>query len=139
MKDAIAKGARVMTGGAPLPGPGLYYAPTVLTDVDHSMRCMTEETFGPLLPIMKVADAEEAVRLANDSRYGLQSALFTRDVRSGAELARRIEAGACCVNDAQVNFTAYEAPMGGWKTLGHRKPPRRRAGSASTATSRRCW
>jgi acyl-CoA reductase-like NAD-dependent aldehyde dehydrogenase len=99
-------------------GPGRFYPPTVLVDVDHSMKVMTEETFGPLLPIMRVEDAEDALRLANDSPYGLQSSVFTRDVRKGELLARRIEAGVCCVNDAQVNFMAFEAPMGGWKSSG---------------------
>jgi acyl-CoA reductase-like NAD-dependent aldehyde dehydrogenase len=118
VEDAVAKGAKVLCGGARAPGPGRFYPPTVLVDVDHTMKCMTEETFGPLLPIMKVADADEAIRLANDSKYGLQSAVYTRDTRKGEEVARRIEAGACCVNDAQVNFTAFEAPMGGWKSSG---------------------
>jgi acyl-CoA reductase-like NAD-dependent aldehyde dehydrogenase len=118
VEDARAKGARVLTGGAPVPGPGRFYPPTVIVDVDHTMKVMTEETFGPLLPIMEVADADEAVRLANDSPYGLQSAVYTRDLRKGEAIARRMEAGACCVNDAQVNFTAFEAPMGGWKTSG---------------------
>jgi acyl-CoA reductase-like NAD-dependent aldehyde dehydrogenase len=118
VKDAVAKGAKVMTGGAPGAGPGNFYPPTVLVDVDHTMRCMTEETFGPLLPIMKVADAEEAVRLANDSVYGLQSAVFTRDLDKGEEIGARLQAGACCINDAQVNFMAFEAPMGGWKSSG---------------------
>jgi acyl-CoA reductase-like NAD-dependent aldehyde dehydrogenase len=116
VKDAVAKGGRVLVGGAR--GEGQFYEPTVLVDVDHTMRCMTEETFGPLLPIMKVADADEAVRLANDSPYGLQAAVFTRDLERGEQIARRIEAGACCVNDAQVNFMAFEAPMGGWKGSG---------------------
>jgi acyl-CoA reductase-like NAD-dependent aldehyde dehydrogenase len=118
VKDAVAKGARVLTGGEPAPGPGRFYPPTVIVDVDHTMRCMTEETFGPLLPIMKVADAEEAVRLANDSPYGLQAAVYTRDIAKGQAIGRRLEAGACCINDAQVNFTAFEAPMGGWKSSG---------------------
>jgi acyl-CoA reductase-like NAD-dependent aldehyde dehydrogenase len=118
VRDAVAKGARVLTGGAPAPGPGRFYPPTVLVDVDHTMRCMIEETFGPLLPIMRVADADEAVRLANDSPYGLQSAVYTRDVRKGEAIGRRLEAGACCINDAQVNFMAFEAPMGGWKSSG---------------------
>jgi acyl-CoA reductase-like NAD-dependent aldehyde dehydrogenase len=62
----------------------------VLVDVDHTMKCMTEETFGPTLPIMKVADAEEAVRLANDSPYGLGSSVFTRDTERGEQIARRL-------------------------------------------------
>jgi acyl-CoA reductase-like NAD-dependent aldehyde dehydrogenase len=96
----------------------MFYEPTVLVDVDHSMSCMTEETFGPTLPIMKVGDAEEALRLANDSPYGLQASVWTKDTRRGEQLARRVEAGAVCVNDAQVNYTALELPMGGWKTSG---------------------
>jgi acyl-CoA reductase-like NAD-dependent aldehyde dehydrogenase len=118
VKDAVAKGAKVLTGGHPGSGPGRFFEPTVLVDVDHSMKCMQEETFGPTLPIMKIADAEEGVRLANDSNYGLQASVWTKDVDKGEALARRIEAGVVCVNDAQVNYTALNLPMGGWKTSG---------------------
>ena len=118
VKDAVAKGARVLTGGKQAPGPGAFYEPTVLVDVDHSMACMTEETFGPTLPIMKVRDDEEALRLANDSPFGLQASVWTKNVQRGEQLARRVEAGAVCVNDAQVNYTTLELPMGGWKTSG---------------------
>ena len=118
VKDAVEKGARVLTGGKRGEGPGLFYEPTVLVDVDHSMACMTEETFGPTLPIMKVRDEDEAIRLANDSRYGLDSSVFTRDVEKGERVAREIEAGATCVNDALMNYLAQEAPFAGMKESG---------------------
>ena len=97
---------------------GRFFEPTVLVDVDHSMKIMSQETFGPTLPIMKVADSEEALRLANDSPYGLQASVWTSDIERGEALARRIEAGVVCVNDAQVNYTAINLPMGGWKASG---------------------
>ena len=116
--EARAAGARVLTGGTSREDGGRFYAPTVLVDVDHSMACMTEETFGPTVPIMKVADADEAVRLANDSQYGLAASVWTKDSARGEAVARRIEAGAVCVNDAQLNYVALELPMGGWKASG---------------------
>jgi acyl-CoA reductase-like NAD-dependent aldehyde dehydrogenase len=118
VRDAVAKGAKVLTGGHPHSERGRYYEPTVLVDVDHSMRLMQEETFGPTLPIMKIANAEEGVRLANDSAYGLQASVWTNDAGRGEELARRIEAGVVCVNDAQINYSALNLPMGGWKSSG---------------------
>jgi acyl-CoA reductase-like NAD-dependent aldehyde dehydrogenase len=116
--DAVQKGARVLTGGQELPGAGRFFEPTVLVDVDHTMKIMTEETFGPTLPIMKVPDADEAVRLANDTPYGLASSVFSRDTQRGEEIARRIEAGATTVNDAMINYAALELPMGGAKASG---------------------
>jgi acyl-CoA reductase-like NAD-dependent aldehyde dehydrogenase len=116
--DALAKGARALTGGHAIEGAGRFYEPTVLVDVDHTMKAMTEETFGPTLPIMKVSDAEEALRLANDSPYGLGASVFTRDVARGEALARRLQAGAANVNDALINYTALELPMGGAKASG---------------------
>jgi len=118
VKDAVDKGARTLTGGHRRSGAGMFYEPTVLVDVDHTMACMTEETFGPTLPIMKVGDAEEAVRLANDSPYGLAASVFTRDTARGAALASRVQSGAVCVNDAVINYVALELPMGGWKASG---------------------
>jgi acyl-CoA reductase-like NAD-dependent aldehyde dehydrogenase len=82
------------------------------------MECMTEETFGPTLPIMKVGDDEEAIRLANDSPYGLAAAVFSKDIARGESVARRLEAGSVCVNDALVNYSALELPMGGAKASG---------------------
>jgi acyl-CoA reductase-like NAD-dependent aldehyde dehydrogenase len=116
--DAVDKGARVLAGGHAKDGPGRFYEPTVLVDVDHTMKCMTEETFGPTLPIMKVADAEEAVRLANDSPYGLGASVFSKDTERGEAIARRLETGAANVNDAMINYTALELPMGGAKASG---------------------
>ncbi len=118
VKDAVAKGARVIAGGSRAGGPGAFFEPTVLADVDHTMECMREETFGPTLPIMKVSSAEEAIRLANDSPYGLQASLFTKDLEKGQQVARQIEAGAVVINDCNANYIALEAPMGGWKSSG---------------------
>src|SRR3954451_10823598 len=116
--DAVAKGAHVRTGGKLASGPGRFFEPTVLTDVDHTMEIMTEETFGPTLPIMKVRDAEEALRLANDTRYGLNSSVWTKDIEKGQALADRVNAGSTCVNDANVNYAANELPFGGWGESG---------------------
>jgi acyl-CoA reductase-like NAD-dependent aldehyde dehydrogenase len=116
--DAVAKGARVLAGGNERRGAGRFFEPTVLVDVDHSMKIMSEETFGPTLPIMKVSDAEEAVRLANDSPYGLGASVFSRDTQRGEAIARRIEVGAANVNDAMINYTVLELPMGGAKASG---------------------
>jgi len=113
VNDAVEKGATVRVGGKRREGKGDFFEPTILTDVDHSMLCMTEETFGPTLPIMKVRDEEEAIRLANDSRYGLNSSVWTKDVDKGERLATRIEAGNTCVNDCVVNYAAQELPFGG--------------------------
>ena len=119
VRDAVSKGAKVVTGGKRAESlAGRFFEPTVLADVDHSMRCMNEETFGPTLPVMRVGDAKEAVRLANDGPYGLQASVWTRDTEKGERLARRVEAGVCCVNDAQLNYGALELPMGGWKASG---------------------
>jgi acyl-CoA reductase-like NAD-dependent aldehyde dehydrogenase len=108
----------VVAGGNRRDEGGHFFEPTVLVDVDHSMAAMREETFGPTLPIMKVKDADEAVRLANDSPFGLQASVWTKDAEKGERLARRVEAGTVTVNDAQVNYVALELPMGGWKESG---------------------
>jgi acyl-CoA reductase-like NAD-dependent aldehyde dehydrogenase len=118
VNDAVKKGARVVAGGHRRDGEGTYYEPTVLANVDHTMECMTEETFGPTLPIMKVRDSDEAIRLANDSPYGLQASVFTKDIAKGEAIARKLQAGAVVVNDCVANYSAFEAPMGGWKSSG---------------------
>jgi acyl-CoA reductase-like NAD-dependent aldehyde dehydrogenase len=117
--DAKARGARILTGGRRNPNlSGRYFEPTVLSDVDHSMKIMTEETFGPVLPIMRVRDEEEALRLANDSRYGLNASVFTRDKARGEKIAAQVEAGVTCVNDVIAGFAVTDAPSGGLKESG---------------------
>jgi acyl-CoA reductase-like NAD-dependent aldehyde dehydrogenase len=116
--DAVAKGAKVLTGGKRPDGPGSFYEPTVLVDVDHSMAAMTEETFGPTLPIMKVSTVAEAVRLANDSAYGLSASVFSRDIQRAKDVAVELDCGAVNINDVISNLTCTTAPMGGWKTSG---------------------
>jgi acyl-CoA reductase-like NAD-dependent aldehyde dehydrogenase len=115
--DALANGARALTGGKRAEGSGDYYEPTVLVDVDHSMKVMRDETFGPVVGVMKVRDSEEALRLANDSRYGLAASVFGEKVRA-EKIARRIEAGSVNVNDVITNMAAMGVPMGGWKQSG---------------------
>jgi succinate-semialdehyde dehydrogenase/glutarate-semialdehyde dehydrogenase len=119
MDDAVARGARVLTGGARFPEMGEnFYKPTVLADVTHEMRIMREETFGPVLPVMAFDNDDEAVRLANDSEFGLAASVFTRDNVRGERLARRIRAGTVMVNDVVSCFGISEAPHGGVKSSG---------------------
>jgi acyl-CoA reductase-like NAD-dependent aldehyde dehydrogenase len=117
--DARAKGARVLAGGGRVPDrPGYFLEPTVLVGVDHTMRCMTEETFGPTLPIMTFASDEEAVALANDSDYGLTASVWTRDRKRAAWFAERLEAGSVTVNDHMYSFVEPRAIWGGIKQTG---------------------
>ena len=117
VEDARQRGASVLTGGERLDREGDWYPPTVITDVDHSMKVMVDETFGPVVGVMKVRDAEEAVRLANDTRYGLTGYVFGKTSEAEA-VARRLEVGAAVVNDVLVNFLVSDVPMGGWKDSG---------------------
>jgi acyl-CoA reductase-like NAD-dependent aldehyde dehydrogenase len=115
--QAVEAGARVTTGGRPS-GVGTFFEPTVLIDVNHSMTCIQEETFGPTLPVMKVSDEAEAIRLANDSNYGLSASVWTRDRQRGLAVARQLEVGAVNVNDVAANLFSFALPMGGWKESG---------------------
>ena len=118
VSEALANGARALVGGKRADGPGAFFEPTVLVDVEPSMSCMREETFGPTLPVMKVEDVEAAIRFANDSSYGLSASVWTRDRARGEQIARRLEAGAVNVNDMFVNVFALPIPQGGWKQSG---------------------
>lgn len=120
LEDAVAKGARAACGG-PIEVDGLsgkFIAPTVLTGVDHSMKVMTEESFGPLLPVMAFDTEEDAVRLANDSRYGLGASVWSRDARRARRMADRIEAGMVWINDATYSHGIGQTPWGGVKESG---------------------
>jgi len=117
VEDALASGARALVGGKRVEGPGDYFEPTVLVDVDHSMMVMRDETFGPVVGVMKVRDSEEALLLANDTRYGLAASVFGEKGRA-EKIGRRIEAGAVNINDVIVNYVLMDVPMGGWKESG---------------------
>jgi len=119
VEDAVSRGARVLCGGERLPslGPN-FYAPAVLADVNHEMQIMRDETFGPALPVMPFDSEDEAIRLANDSEYGLGASVWTRDRERGERIARQIHAGTVMVNDAVSCFGISEAPHGGLKASG---------------------
>ncbi|MCI0490586.1 MAG: aldehyde dehydrogenase family protein [Blastocatellia bacterium] len=117
--DAVASGARVLTGGRKREDLGGYFfEPTVLVDVNDSMKVMNEETFGPVLPIMVVKDEEEAIREANNTRYGLLASVWTASNERGRRIARRIEAGTVIINDAVYTHGAAQTPWFGVKESG---------------------
>jgi succinate-semialdehyde dehydrogenase/glutarate-semialdehyde dehydrogenase len=118
VKSAVAAGARVAIGGERRPGPGLFYAPTVLTHVTEEMDVMRREIFGPVIPIASVASDAEAVERANDSRLGLLAYVFTQDRVRGRRLAESIEAGTVMINDTLATFGCPETPWGGVKNSG---------------------
>jgi succinate-semialdehyde dehydrogenase/glutarate-semialdehyde dehydrogenase len=118
VEDARSKGARVLAGGATPDTPGWFYPPTVLAGVDHGMAIMRDETFGPVLPIMAVDTLEEAIRLANDSAYGLTASGWTRDPETAARLQRELSAGVVTINDCVSSFGEPSAPWGGYRASG---------------------
>ena len=119
VQDALRRGARIPTGGRRAPDlSGTFYEPTVLTDVDHSMEIMREETFGPVLPIMTFKTDAEAVALANDSIYGLTASVWTKDIARGKRLAAQIEAGTVMVNEVVYTHALAQTPWGGVKQSG---------------------
>ena len=119
VEDARARGANILMGGRRNPElPGLYYEPTVITGVDNSMDIMRLETFGPILCIQKVASEDEAIALANDSEFGLNGNVWTRDRDKGYRLAAAIDTGSCSVNDMALSYGIPAAPFGGRKSSG---------------------
>ena len=120
IEDAIAQGAHIETGGHRVDtAGGWFHEPTVITNVAHSMDVMREETFGPVLPIMTFKTEDEAVRLANDSVYGLTAAVFTSDIARGRRLAERIDAGTVMVNEVVYTHAIAQTPWGGVKQSGY--------------------
>ncbi len=119
VQDAVRKGAKVLYGGKRRPDLGpAFYEPTILENVTPDMLVYAEETFGPVISLYKVSSQEEAVRLANASRYGLHYGVFTGNRREGEKIAAQLEAGSVCVNDSYVNWASIEGPMGGFKESG---------------------
>lgn len=115
LEDALQKGAKILTGGK---SEGNFIEPTILVDIDHDMLVMQEETFGPLMPIMKVRDIEEAIRLANDSRYGLGASIWSENLERAERVAEKIQAGTILINDTIAQFAVPALPFGGIKDSG---------------------
>src|SRR5262249_13775844 len=116
--DAVGKGARVLHGGERPRARGFWFPPTVLSDVNHGMRVMKEETFGPLLPIQIVDSIDEAIALANDSDFGLTASGWTRSRRLARRLAEELQAGTVTINDHLFTFGEAAAAWGGIKLSG---------------------
>ena len=118
--DAIKRGARVLTGGKRIRNlNGWFHEPTVVTQVDHSMELMRDETFGPVLPIMTFKTEDEAIKFANDSIYGLTASVWTNNIAHGRRLARQIEAGTVMVNEVVYTHAIAQTPWGGVKQSGY--------------------
>jgi acyl-CoA reductase-like NAD-dependent aldehyde dehydrogenase len=116
INDTKKSGATFLTGGEIPPGPGYFLPPTLVTNIDERSRLVQEEQFGPIVPILKFKDVEDAIRRANDTRYGLSGSVWTKDVKRGAEIAARLEVGTAWVN--QHRTTSAFVPFGGAKESG---------------------
>ena len=117
--EALRNGATALTGGVSQAAGGLFYPPTVLTNVNHRMKIMREETFGPTLPIMTFKSEAEAVRLANDSTFGLTACIWTNDISRGRKLAEQIDAGTVMINEVVYTHGIAQTPWGGVKQSGY--------------------
>lgn len=119
VQDALSHGAHALTGGRRLPDAHApFYEPTVLVDVNHTMKVMYEETFGPVLPVMTFEAEQDAVRLANDSVFGLTASVWTKNIRRGRRVAEQLEAGTVMVNEVLYTHGIAQTPWGGVKESG---------------------
>jgi succinate-semialdehyde dehydrogenase/glutarate-semialdehyde dehydrogenase len=119
LEDANNKGCTVLIGGKRANMQGYFFEPTILVDVDHSMKIMKEETFGPILPIMTFTNEDEAVDLANDSKYGLSATIWTKDIEKGNELSEKIKVGMAFINEINFSFDGGDY-WGGIKESGNK-------------------
>jgi acyl-CoA reductase-like NAD-dependent aldehyde dehydrogenase len=116
--DAVEKGASITTGGTKWEGPGSFFAPTVLTNVNHTMKIMTEETFGPILPVMPFADEDEAIALANGTIFGLSGAVFAKTDAEAHRIGLRMQAGAISLNDSALTAIIHDGEKQSFKASG---------------------
>jgi succinate-semialdehyde dehydrogenase/glutarate-semialdehyde dehydrogenase len=115
--DSVARGARILTGGRRIEGPGFYFQPTVLTDIPRPSPAYDEETFGPVASLFRVRDVDHAIQVANDTRFGLGSSVWTTDSAEAARFARGLEAGTVFVNAMVASDPRF--PFGGIKASGY--------------------
>jgi succinate-semialdehyde dehydrogenase/glutarate-semialdehyde dehydrogenase len=113
VRASLERGARLVTGGGRLPGPGVFYAPTVLADCTPDMPAVRDETFGPLLTVQRASNDDHALALANDCDFGLAGSIFTEDRRRAEDLARRFRTGGVCINDGLIHAANPRLPFGG--------------------------
>jgi acyl-CoA reductase-like NAD-dependent aldehyde dehydrogenase len=120
VKDAIDKGAKIEIGGSRPKDPtlkdGNYYLPTILTDVNFKMRVLTEEVFGPVLPVISFNDVDQAVKMANRTEYGLSAEIYTQNLELGREIVKKLEAGSVSINSN--DYLTPTCPFGGYKKSG---------------------
>ena len=120
VREAVAKGGRILRGGERVDrAGGIYYQPTVLLDVDHSMEVMRHETFGPVIAVMRVPDEETALELAGDSYHGLHGSVWSRDRKRARRLASQLETGSVAINDHTLNFLYPSIQLAGAKESGY--------------------
>jgi acyl-CoA reductase-like NAD-dependent aldehyde dehydrogenase len=116
LEETKKGGARILCGGHALDRPGYFIAPTIVADIEEGTRLVDEEPFGPVLPVIKYRDIEDAIRRANDTRYGLSGSVWTNDLAKGADVAARLEVGTAYVNEHRIPDATV--PFGGAKESG---------------------